>query len=149
MTTTATTAMTTEPADRKGALPGTLSIRKIRMKLALALLLMTTTLGTASAVLAAGPARPLLPETGILSQAAPGDALTQIDDDGDRGADGWFWSSSDDDEDDDDDCEEDDDQGEENGCAAGATGNAAKAGTVAPPKNGLFTNGTAPVVKSN
>ena len=32
---------------------------------------------------------------------------------------------------------------------AGAAGNAAKAGTVAPPKNGLFTDGTAPVVKSN
>lgn len=30
-----------------------------------------------------------------------------------------------------------------------AAGNAAPAGTVAPPKNGLFTNGTAPVVKSN
>lgn len=140
------TAMTTELADRKGALPGTLSIRKIRMRLTLALLLMTTTFGTGSAVFAAGQGRPLLPETNIVSHAAPDAALIQIDDDGDEGEDGWFWSLSDDD---DDDCEEDDDEGEETGCAAGATGNAAKAGTVAPPQNGLFTNGTAPVVKSN
>ena len=49
------------------------------------------------------------------------------------------------DSDDDDDCEEEDDDD----CAAAPNGNAAKAGTVAPPKNGLFTDGTAPVVKSN
>lgn len=116
------------------------------MKLALALLLMTTTLATGSAVLAAGQGRPLLPETSIASRAAPDAALIQIDDDGDKDADGWFWSSSDDDED--DDCEEED-EGEETGCAAGAADNAAKAGTVAPPQNGLFTNSTAPVVKSN
>lgn len=36
--------------------------------------------------------------------------------------------------------------GQDPACAAG---NAAPAGSVAPPRNGLFTDGTAPVVKSN
>jgi hypothetical protein len=31
----------------------------------------------------------------------------------------------------------------------GCAGKAAPAGTFAPPQNGLFTNGTAPQVKSN
>lgn len=144
-----TRAIATELADCNGVLPGSLIGRKIRMKLTFALLLMATTLGAGSAVLAAGQGRLLLPEPNISSRAAPDAALIQIDDDGDEGADGWFWSSSDDDDDEDEDCEEDDDDGEETGCAAGATGTAAKAGTVAPPQNGLFTNGTAPVVKSN
>ncbi len=144
-----TTAMATELADRNGALPGTLPVRKIRMKLTFALLLMATTLGAGSAVLAAGQGRLLLPEPNISSRAAPDAALIQIDDDGEESAEGWFWSSSDDEDDEDDDCEEDDDDGEETGCAAGATGTAAKAGTGAPPQNGLFTNGTAPVDKSN
>ncbi len=66
----------------------------------------------------------------------------RIDDHGDEGEGGWFWSlSDDDDEGDDGDCEDEDD------CATRASGNAAKAGTVAPPQNGLFTNGTAPAVK--
>jgi hypothetical protein len=45
-----------------------------------------------------------------------------------------------------DDCEGEDD---EDNCAAATTGNAPKADIVAPPRNGLFTDGTAPVVKSN
>ena len=51
-------------------------------------------------------------------------------------------------EDDDDggDCEAEDDDDD---CASATTGNASKAGTAAPPRNGLFTDGTAPVVKSN
>jgi hypothetical protein len=48
------------------------------------------------------------------------------DDDGDR-----------DDDDDDDDCEDDDD-------SCGSAKVTAPAGTVAPPQNGLFSNGTAP-----
>ena len=34
-------------------------------------------------------------------------------------------------------------------CDAGTCGHAARAGTVAPPQNGHFTDGTAPVVMSN
>lgn len=50
------------------------------------------------------------------------------------------------DDDDDDDCEEDDDDG----CmGAGARGNPAPAGTVAPPANGLFGNGAPPVAVTN
>ena len=60
---------------------------------------------------------------------------------------GWFWPKSHDDDDDDE--GDDDCQKHDEACAAGTAGNAAKAGTVAPPKNGLFTNGTAPVVQSN
>jgi hypothetical protein len=61
---------------------------------------------------------------------------------------GGRLSSSDDedDDDDDDDCEGED---EEDNCASATPGNASKVGTVAPPRNGLFTDGTAPVVKSN
>jgi hypothetical protein len=98
-------------------------------------------------VLAAGQGQPLTPGTSLTSRNAPGAPLTLIDDDGDEGEGRWFWSQSGDD--DGDDCEEaDDDEGGDD-CSAGAAGNAAKAGTAPPPKNGLFTDGTAPVVKSN
>lgn len=115
------------------------------MKLTFALFLMTTTLGTGSEVLAAGQGRSFAPDASQVSRTALGADLTLIDGDGDENEGGRSWSLSDDEEDDDD-CE-DDDEGE--GCVTGAAGNAAKAGTVAPPKNGLFTDGTAPVVKSN
>jgi hypothetical protein len=117
------------------------------MKLALTLLLIGTTLGTGHAAFAAeqGLSRP--PRAVIYPVAESGAALTLIDadenEDDDEG--GWLWPQSVEGDDDDDDCEDDDDDG----CQAGAKGNPAKAGTVAPPKNGLFTNGTAPVVKSN
>ena len=68
-----------------------------------------------------------------------------VDDDGEDG--GWLWSNGDGSDDgngggsDSDDCNQDD--------PACAAGNAAPAGTVAPPRNGLFTDGSAPVVKSN
>lgn len=124
------------------------------MKRALALLLMTTGLcaglGTGSAALAAGQGLPLRPDASVTSRIAPDAPLTLIDDDGDEGEGSWFWSLSDEDEDDDeDDCDEDDDDEGGDDCSAGAAGNAAKAGTAPPPQNGLFTNGTAPVVKSN
>ena len=49
-------------------------------------------------------------------------------------------------DDDDDDCEDDDDDD----CkGAGARGNPAPAGTVAPPANGLFGNGKPPVAVTN
>jgi len=117
------------------------------MKLAHAFLLMTTTLASGSAVLAAGQG--VGPTLGAATvsmplQNAPDGAVTLADGD-EEGGWIWQWGEDDDDEDEDDDCEDDDDDN----CATGAAGNPAKAGTVAPPQNGLFTNGTAPVVKSN
>jgi hypothetical protein len=114
------------------------------MKHAFALLLIGTALGTSPAAFAGthGPSALLHPA------AEPGAALTLIDSDDDDDTGGWLWPKSrgdDDDDDEEDDCEEEDDDD----CAAGPNGNATKAGTVAPPKNGLFTDGTAPVVKSN
>lgn len=124
--------------------------RRFRMKLALALMLMTTALGTGTVALAAAPGRNLMPAPKVVGQSAdqaPDSMLILIDDDGDDDeGKGGRLSSSDDEDDDDDDCEGEDD---EDNCASATTGNASKAGTVAPPRNGLFTTGTAPVVKSN
>ena len=115
------------------------------MKLAFALLLMTTSLGAGSAVLAAGQGLSVTPGASLHYSPAPGAALTLIDDDEDDDG-GWFWQlGRGDDQDEDEDCEDED----EDDCLAQNAGNAAKAGTVAPPKNGLFSNGTAPVVTSN
>jgi hypothetical protein len=113
------------------------------MKLAFVLLLMTTTLGAGSAALSAGQGRSLTARAGLPHRTAPGADLTLIDDDEEEDG-GWVRSSSDDS----DDCEDDDDEGG-GGCTAGTAGDAAKAGMAPPPKNGLFTDGTAPVVKSN
>lgn len=127
------------------------------MKLALALLIMTSALGAGSVAFAGAPGRNLMPHpevVGLVAGQMPDSALILIDDDGDEDEDenegGWLWSSDDDDDDDgedeDDDCEAGDDDDD---CAPATTGNASKAGTAAPPRNGLFTDGTAPVVKSN
>jgi hypothetical protein len=124
--------------------------RRFKMKLALALMLMTTALGPGTVALAAAPGRNLMPAPKVVGQSAdqaPDSMLILIDDDGDDDeGKGGRLSSSDDEDDDDDDCEGEDD---EDNCASATTGNASKAGTVAPPRNGLFTTGTAPVVKSN
>ena len=127
------------------------------MKLALALLMMTSALGAGSAALAAAPGRNLMPDpevVGLTAGQMPDSALILIDDDGDEdegedeGEGGWLSSSDDEDDDDDDEdgeCEAEDDDD----CTPATTGNASKPGTVEPPRNGLFTDGTAPVVKSN
>jgi hypothetical protein len=70
--------------------------------------------------------------------------LASDDDDDDHG---WRESSrrgDDDDDDDDDDCDDDDDDD-----CRGSMRNPAPAGTVAPPRNGLFGNGTPPQVQVN
>lgn len=68
----------------------------------------------------------------------------------------WLASNDDDDDDHDDDGHDDDDDDEggcgdddddEGSCATGA--NPAPSGTVAPPANGLFGTGKAPVVQMN
>jgi hypothetical protein len=102
----------------------------------------------------------------VMCAALPGDASQSLpllrvsgDDDDDESDDGWFSRGhDDDDDDDDDDCEEDDqdsnnegdDERDDYDCmGAGATGNPAPAGTVAPPANGLFGNGAPPVAVTN
>ena len=123
------------------------------MKLALALLMMTSALGAGSVAFAGAPGRNLMPDpevVGLTAGQIPDSTLILIDDDGDEDEDenegGVLWSSDDDDDDDEDgDCDAEDDDD----CTPATTGNASKAGTVAPPRNGLFTDGTAPVVKSN
>lgn len=123
------------------------------MKQALALILASGTLGLAPDAEAGGipPAAHPYVFDGQTADTTPRPLL--VDDDGE--GDNWFWSNGGGSDDgnggssDDgngggsgsDDCNPDDPL-----CAAG---NAAPAGTVAPPKNGLFTDGTAPVVKSN
>jgi hypothetical protein len=113
---------------------------------------MTTALGTGTLALAAAQGRVLMPDpqaAGPVAGQAPGSLLTLVDDDGDDGQGGPLPSpdaGGDDDDDDDGDCAGED--GEDD-CAAATSGPGSKAGTAAPPRNGLFTNGTAPVVKSN
>ncbi len=122
------------------------------MKLAFAFLLMTTALGAVSAAQAAGHGLPRTPGANLDASPASDAVVTLIDgderggeaDEGDDDRTGNRDDNEDDDDDDDDDCEDEDDD-----CAKGAVSNAAPAGTVAPPRNGLFSNGTAPVVKSN
>lgn len=88
---------------------------------------------------------------GPITTPKPALPPTRISDDGEDGS--WFWSNgggsgSGDDNgggSGSDDCNTADDPA----CALRGTGNAAPAGSVAPPQNGLFTNGTAPQVKSN
>ena len=114
------------------------------MKRTFALLLITSTLGSGSVANAGGHGLFLAPEVSTTLRIVPGANLTLIDGDEEEDG-GWLWSWSgdedEDDDEDDDECEDDD----EDDCAAGATGNAAKAGTAPPPNNGLFTDGTAPV----
>ncbi len=69
------------------------------------------------------------------------------DDDDDRWRNGSRRGhDDDDDDDDDDDCDDDDDDDDD--CRGGAR-NPAPAGSVAPPQNGLFGNGTPPQVQVN
>jgi hypothetical protein len=116
---------------------------------------MTTALGTGTLALAAAQGRVLMPDpqaAGPVAGQAPGSPLTLVDDDGDDGQGGPLPSPDAGGDDDDDDGDGDGDCAGEDGeddCAAATSGPGSKAGTAAPPRNGLFTNGTAPVVKSN
>lgn len=120
------------------------------MKQAIALLLAGSAISLAGAAFAG--AAPAGAHAFIFEGPAAGtdNRLLRVsgdDDEGEGEGEGWFWSGSDEGGSDDDDCEDDDE--DEGGCAAGAAGNAAPAGSVAPPKNGLFTDGTTPQVKTN
>ena len=120
------------------------------MKKTLALLAATTALSAAITAPAWSAMRTsnseFLPFAAVLEadQDAMSLYLASSDDDDDReyrnGA-----RYEDDDDDDDDDCDDDDDDDD---CGNSAR-NAAPAGTVAPPQNGLFGNGAAPKVQMN
>jgi hypothetical protein len=119
------------------------------MKPLLTLLTLTTTL--AAAVAATALTVPLHPGLAITAGQPAEPQLWRVDSDNEPEG-GWLGAlrARDDDDDDDDDdegCGDDDDEGGGN-CLQGA-GNPAPAGSVEPPKNGLFEGGTAPVVKTN
>lgn len=119
------------------------------MKQALALILAGSAFGAATAGHAAPvPAAPVPAAHALrLADPAPQPAAPILVDDGDEGG-GWLLSNGGGSDDgngggsDSDDCNPDED-------ATCTAANAAPAGTTAPPKNGLFTDGTAPVVTSN
>lgn len=125
------------------------------MTLCKALLLITSTLATAPAAFAAGPSAPLRLANGAtpsVAAQAPFATLTLIDaeSDGEGGDD----DEGDDDGDDDesgDDCSASQvgDKDDEAGCTTAPSKNPAKAGSISPPQNGLFTTGTAPVATTN
>ena len=125
------------------------------MKHAIAIVLLGTTLIAGSALLAAGPGGAVLmraAEAGLAADPVTDGALILADGDEDGEGDdedgdgGWFWSSEGDDEDEDCDAEEEGEEQDE-GCVPEKS--AAPAGPASPPRNGLFTDGTAPSVKSN
>lgn len=122
------------------------------MKKTLALLVASTALSAALGL----PAFSALHDSGSAAIARPDGhapapqlilASDDEDDDDDRWREGARRGHDDDDDDDDaDDCDEDDD--DDDGCRNGAR-NPPPAGTVAPPRNGLFGNGAPPRVQVN
>jgi|GEM_PF-2598899 len=118
------------------------------MKQAIALLLTSGALGLGGATFAEAAQASVHafvfegPAAGMAAQI-----WTVSDDDDEDENEGRSWFGSDDDDEDSEDC--DDEHDDEGGCAAGGVGNAAPAGSVAPPKNGLFTDGTAPQAQTN
>ncbi len=112
-----------------------------------------TSLLLAGSVILAGPAavaavatlpEPLTPTLGLDLDLDDGPDRLLLASGGEDDDDGWRSGGrrADEDEDDDDDCGDDEDGG---ACAMGV--GPAKAGTVAPPANGLFGSGAAPQVQ--
>ncbi len=127
------------------------------MKTTFALLVVTTAISAATGAMAAVP-RLVTGPVGVVADGAAASSadLTQVSDEDEDGS--WFWpvsngGGSDDSNGggsgggNDDECEDDDEGGA--ACGVGGAGNAAPAGTVAPPSNGLFTKGTAPTATTN
>lgn len=129
------------------------------MKSQLALLLMTTTLGAGTAVLAAGQG------AGWASQAAVSEPISEqsaentvVLSDGREKARWYLWSARDEGDDDtgesdprDDDSSDDEssDDGDDDSAPESVSGSSSGNGAGGPLRNRLFTNGTAPVIKSN
>jgi hypothetical protein len=105
------------------------------MKTTLALLAATTALGAMMSIPAIGATR-------TTDADSPKGAFSTSTGTAQEGV-VLLASGEDEDDDEGDDCDDDD----EVGCAAGS--NPAPAGTVAPPANGLFSTGAAPLVQVN
>lgn len=121
------------------------------MKRTFAIMAASGAIGLAGEALAGGVSAAPRALVFEVADAAGAAQPLRVSDDGDDDG-GWFWSNgggsgSDDGNggsDDSNDCNDDDP-----GCLTQGRGNAAPAGSIAPPKNGLFTDGTVPQVKSN
>lgn len=107
------------------------------MKLSATLIL----LGSAMAASAQTPMAALPPAVHARAFGDGDVALMQVSDDEDED-DGWLSFG-------DDDSSSDDCDPEDVTCPATGSANAAPAGTVAPPANGLFGDGKAPVASTN
>lgn len=110
------------------------------MKTTIAILAATTALGAIMAIPAIATIRIADAGSPLTSFSAPTESMQ----------DGTVLLASGDDEDNDegtDDCDDDEGDDDAGACAAGS--NPAPAGTVAPPANGLFSNGAAPQVQVN
>lgn len=112
------------------------------MKLPLTLIL----LGSTMAAAAQSPVSPT-PYTAharMVSDLGPPLVLVAEDEDGDDEDGGWLSFGDDDSDEDEDACDP-----QKETCPAAGSGNAAPAGTVAPPANGLFGDGKAPTASTN
>lgn len=110
------------------------------MKLSLTLILLSSTMAAA----AQSPVSPTSPtvHARMVSDVGLPLVLVADDEDGDEEDGGWLSFGN-------DDSSSDDCDPEEETCPATGSGNAAPAGTVAPPANGLFGDGKAPTASSN
>jgi hypothetical protein len=111
------------------------------MKLPLTLILLGSTL-SAAAQTPMAPPHPTVQRQSVDDLGSPVLLVAEDDDEDDSS-----WLSLGDDGSDDDEC----DAEEEENCPTGGmgSGNAAPAGTVAPPANGLFGDGKAPTASTN
>jgi hypothetical protein len=107
------------------------------MKLPLTLILLGSTMAAAQS-----PVPPTPPAVHARMASDVGAPLILVADDEDHEDSGWLSFG-------DDDSSGDDCDPEEETCPASGSGNAAPAGTVAPPANGLFGDGKAPVASTN
>ncbi len=120
------------------------------------ILLAASTAFTASVGLPARSATPKSLDSGAsvviaapFKDAGGAPAIVLASDDKDHG---WFrrlFDREDDDDDDDDGCDDDKRHGDDDDNCRGSARNPTPAGTVAPPKNGLFGTGTPPTVQVN
>lgn len=115
------------------------------MNLPLTLMLLGSALGTAPLLPAQAQTLPQIHARPVDGLAAPDMAARLVLVSDDEGDDGWQRGG-------DDDSSGDDCSGEDRGdgdCRNGGRGNAAPAGAVAPPANGLFGTGKAPQASTN
>ncbi len=125
------------------------------MKKTLTVLAATTALSAAIGVAGwsatdAAHAIPTMPFAAVLELDQDATQLVLASDEDDDDREYRPGSRSEEDDDDDEDCDDEDGEDDDDGDNCGGTaGNAAPAGTVAPPQNGLFGSGTPPIVQMN